>query len=99
MFKALCVLCLVTAVLAKSSSPPSSCGTLDLTSDLTQHCFPQDGKSAVHHSTNLAFHVQEGFWCSWLHFSLVAHDSIPARALPCQTCQLQYVPMVQYKKN
>ncbi|KAK9867988.1 hypothetical protein WJX84_010855 [Apatococcus fuscideae] len=43
MFKALCVLCLVTAVLAKSSSPPSSCGTLDLTSDLTQHCFPQDG--------------------------------------------------------
>jgi hypothetical protein len=25
-------------------SPPQPCGTLDLTSPLTQHCFPADGE-------------------------------------------------------
>ena len=26
-------------------SPPQPCGTLDLTSPLTQHCFPADGEA------------------------------------------------------
>lgn len=46
--KALTWLCLVWAATlvsqsASQPSPPAPCGTLDLTSPLTQHCFPEDG--------------------------------------------------------
>jgi hypothetical protein len=29
---------------AAAPAPPAPCGTLDLTSPLTQHCFPEDGE-------------------------------------------------------
>ena len=32
---------------AAQPSPPGPCGTLDLTSPLTQHCFPEDGACAA----------------------------------------------------
>lgn len=32
---------------AADPSPPAPCGTLDLTSPLTQHCFPEDGEDAL----------------------------------------------------
>lgn len=38
--------CLLLAVPAAQAvpTPPEPCGTLDLTSPLTQHCFPEDGE-------------------------------------------------------
>lgn len=33
----------VVAANARGPSPPAPCGTLDLESILTQHCFPEDG--------------------------------------------------------
>ena len=38
----LAVMCTLGAVSAKLQ-PPQPCGSLDLTSALTQHCFPADG--------------------------------------------------------
>ena len=29
---------------AAAPAPPAPCGTLDLSSPLTQHCFPEDGE-------------------------------------------------------
>ena len=38
---------LACVVVAAEPAPPAPCGTLDLTSPLTQHCFPEDGS---HHA-------------------------------------------------
>ena len=35
--------CAAVATAAAQPSPPAPCGTLDLSSTLTQHCFPEDG--------------------------------------------------------
>lgn len=41
------ILLVVAALVSQAAaepSPPAPCGTLDLTSHLTQHCFPEDGE-------------------------------------------------------
>ncbi|KAH7623686.1 hypothetical protein NADE_008509 [Nannochloris sp. 'desiccata'] len=40
---AVAVLGLLSILVSGQPSPPAPCGTLDLTSPLTQHCFPADG--------------------------------------------------------
>jgi hypothetical protein len=46
MLPVLVVLLLATATTAQPS-PPAPCGTLDLTSPLTQHCFPEGVEGAT----------------------------------------------------
>lgn len=41
---AVAVLGFLSILVSGQPSPPAPCGTLDLTSPLTQHCFPADGK-------------------------------------------------------
>jgi hypothetical protein len=37
------LICLLTSAASAEPHPPQPCGSLDLTSPLTQHCFPADG--------------------------------------------------------
>lgn len=47
-------------------SPPAPCGTLDLTSHLTQHCFPEDGKFLVLEINNF-----QPYSYIWFRFSFI----------------------------